>query len=81
MRMLDCLAPQGLLRRDGVADVRLDEGDPVLDVGQVGSVAGIGEHVVDDDMVIGVLLHPITGEIRPDETGTSRDKKAHGAPW
>ena len=72
-------APQRLLGRRRIADVPLDEHDLVFDVGQVGSVAGIGEHVVDDDMVLGVLLHPVTGEIRPDETGTSRDEKAHTA--
>ena len=60
-----------------VADVALDEDDPVLDVGQVGSVAGIGEHVVGDDMVLGVLFDPVAGEVRPDETGTSRHEKAH----
>ena len=70
-------APQGLLGGRRIADVPLDEHDLVFDVGQVGSVAGVGEHVVDDDMVLGVLLHPVTGEIRPDETGTSRDEKAH----
>ena len=32
-----------------VADVALDEGDPVLHVGQVGAVPGVGEHVVGHD--------------------------------
>ena len=76
---VDGLAAHRLLGRDGVADVCLDEHDPVLDVGQVGSVAGVGEDVVDDDMVLGVLLDPVAGEVRPDETGTSRDEKAHRA--
>ena len=74
---VDLLAPQRLFGRGRVADVPLDEDDPVLDVGQVGTVAGIGEHVVDDDMVLGVLFDPVAGEIRPDETGTSRHEKAH----
>ena len=74
---VDLLAPQRLLGGLRVADVALDEDDPVLDVGQVGSVAGVGEDVVDDDMVLGVLFDPVAGEVRPDETGTSRDEKAH----
>ena len=76
---VDPLAPQGLFGRYRVADVPLDEDDPVLDVGQAGSVAGVGEDVVDDHMVLGVLFDPVTGEVRPDETGTSRDEKAHNA--
>ena len=74
---VDPLAPQGLLGGRGVTDVSLDEDDPVLDVGQAGSVAGVGEDVVHDHMVLGVLFHPVAGEVRPDETGTSRDEKAH----
>ena len=76
---VDRLAPQRLLGGRRVADVALDEDDPVLDVGQVGSVAGVGEHVVDDDVVLGVPFDPVAGEVRPDETGTSRDEKAHRA--
>ena len=76
---VDPLAPQRLLGGGRVADVALDEDDPVLDVGQAGSVAGIGEDVVDDDMVLGVLFDPVSGEVRPDETGTSRHEKAHSA--
>ena len=76
---VDPLAPQRLLGGDRIADVPLDEDDPVLDVGQAGSVAGVGEDVVDDHMVLGVLFDPVTGEVRPDKTGTSCNEKAHTA--
>ena len=76
---VDVLTTQRLLGHRLVADVALDEDDPVLDVGQAGSVAGVGEDVVDDDMVLWVLFDPVSGEVRPDETGTSRDEKAHSA--
>ena len=78
---VDLLATEGLFGRVGVADIPPDEDDPVLDVGQVGSVAGVGEDVIDDHMVLGMLLHPVAGEVGPDETGTSRDEKAHGTEW
>ena len=61
---VDLLAPRAFSAAR-VADVALDEDDPVLDVGQVGSVAGIGEHVVDDDMVLGVLLDPVSAKFDP----------------
>ena len=71
---------QGGRHRVEVADVALDEDDPVLDVGQVGPVAGVGEHVVGDDMVVGVLLDPVADEVRPDEAGTPGHEKAHSGP-
>ena len=76
---ISCSAQRLLGHRVEVADVPLDEDDPVLDVGQVGSVAGVGEHVVDDDVVVGVLFDPVADEVRPDETGTSGHEKAHRA--
>ena len=54
-----------------IADVALDEGDPVLDVGQVGAVAGVGEHVEGDHVVVGVLLDPVADEVGADEAGTA----------
>ena len=36
-----------------VADVALDEADPVVEAVQVGPVAGVGEQVVDDHAVVG----------------------------
>ena len=44
-----------------VANVTLDEDDAVLDVGQVGPVSGVGEGVVGDDAVAGVVLRPSSG--------------------
>ena len=76
---VDPLLPDGLLGLSAVADITLDEDDPVLDVGQIGSVAGIGEHVVGNNVVVGVLFDPVADEVRPDESGTSRHEKAHKA--
>ena len=60
-----------LLGRLEIADVPLDEDDAVLDVGQVGAVPGIGQHVEGHHLVLGVLLDPVADEVRPDEAGTS----------
>ena len=46
---VDACGPGWWPARSEVADVALDEGDPVLDVGQVGPVPGVGEGVVGDD--------------------------------
>ena len=63
-----------------VADVALDEGDPVLDVGQVGPVAGVGQHVEGHHRVLGVVLDPVPDEVRADEAGAAGDEQSHDGP-
>ena len=63
-----------------VADVALDEGDPVLDVVQVRPVAGVGEHVEGHHGVVGVALDPVADEVRTDESGTAGHEKSHSGP-
>ncbi len=75
---VDVVRPQGLEGELPVAHVAVDEGDPVLDVGQVGAVPGVGEGVVGHDVVVGVLLHPVTDEIGPDKACTAGDEHFHG---
>jgi len=66
-----------MLARDGrhggveVADVAAHEGGAVRHVVEVGQVARVGEHVVGDDVVVGVLLTPVPHEIRADEPGSA----------
>ena len=62
-----------------VADVAPDEGDPVLDVGQAGPVPGVGEGVVGHHGVVGMVLHPVTDEVRADEAGATGHEQMHGA--
>ena len=64
-----------------VADVALDEGAPVRHVVEVGQVAGVGEHVVGDDGVVGVLVHPVAHEVGADEPGAAGHEEVHGGPW
>ena len=52
-----------------ITDVPLDEHDPILDISQIGPVPRIGEHVVGHHHVVGVVLHPVTHEVRADEAG------------
>ncbi len=63
-----------------VTDVTVDERDPVLDVGQVGPVPGVGEGVVDDHVIVGMVLHPVADEVGTDETGATGHEQMHGAP-
>ena len=60
---VDLVGPQRLLGQRTVANVAVHEDDPVLDIGQVGSVAGIGEHVVRNDVVLGMLFDPVADEV------------------
>jgi hypothetical protein len=66
---VDRVAPQRLEGEPHVADVTPDEADPVLDVGQGRPVPGVRQGVVGDHGVVGVVLHPVTDEVRTDETG------------
>ena len=57
-----------------IADVTLDELDPVLHVGQVGPVSGVGEHVEGQHVVVGVVGDPVTDEVGSDEAGATGDE-------
>ena len=62
-----------------VADVGPDEGIVgfVLDVLQVGEVAGVGELVEVDDVVVGIFVDEETDHVRTDESGASGDENVH----
>ena len=66
-------------RELAVADVALDEHDPVLDRREVRPVARVGQEVVDDDVVVRVVLEPVVDEVRADEAGAAGDEKSHRA--
>ena len=75
----DLLAPHRALRKLAVADVSLDERDPVLDRGQIGTVARVREQVVDDHVVVRIPLEPVVDEVRADEARAARDEESHRA--
>ena len=62
-----------------VADVPVDELDPVLHVGEAAAVAGIRQEVEDDDAVVGMAFEPVVDEVRADEAGAAGDDEEHGA--
>ena len=62
-----------------IADVALDERDPILDHGQALPVTRIGEEVVDDELVSGVTREPVVDEVGADEAGSAGDEETHGA--
>ncbi len=74
---VDLLVTQRLLGQGTITDITAHEDDRIFDIGQIRSVAGIGEHVIGDDMVLGMPFDPVADEVRPDEAGTSRHEKAH----
>ena len=45
----------------------------VFHVGEVGQVAGVGEDVETDDMVVGILLNKTAHDVVADETGAAGD--------
>ena len=62
-----------------VADVALDEDDPLLDRREALAVPRVREQVVDDDVVVGVPIEPVVDEVRADEAGSAGDEEAHRA--
>ncbi len=50
-----------------VADVAMDErvARIIADIGQIVQVAGIGEFIVDDDVVVGILFEQVVDEVAP----------------
>ena len=58
-----------------VADVRLDEGvvRAVLDVLQVGQVAGVGQFVEVDDVIVRIFVHEQAHHVAADEPGAAGD--------
>ena len=61
----------------GVGDVRVHEGDPVADVGQVRLGSRVRQGVQRHDGVLRVVAHPLTDEVRPDEPGRAGDEETH----
>ena len=72
---VDLVRLQRLSHRLCVADVALHEGVAriVVDVQQVVQVAGVGQLVVDQDAIVGVLVQHVADEVRPDEPGAAGD--------
>src|SRR5206468_10742269 len=62
-----------------IADVPMDEDDPVLDACQVGAVAGVRQEVVDDDVIVRIPLAPVVDEVGADEPGSTGDEQPHEA--
>jgi len=58
---VDLFGTERLLRTQAIADVALHEHDPIFDVGQIRSVAGIGEDVVGDDVIFRDAAPPSSG--------------------
>ena len=75
---VDGLVGERLRREVEVGDVALHEHDPVLDIREARAVAGVGEEVVDDDVVVRVALEPVVDEVRADEAGSAGDEQSHG---
>ena len=75
---VDPLLAKRLLGELAVADVSLHEDDPVLDRREALPVAGVGQQVVGDDVVVRMLLEPVVDEVRADEAGRAGDEKSHG---
>ena len=76
---VDLLLAQRPLGELAVADVPLDEDDPVLDGREALPVARVGQQVVGDDVVVRIALEPVVDEVRADEPGRAGDEKSHGA--
>ena len=72
------------LERAGIADVALDEASSAgssLDVPERRQVPGVGEGVVDGDLVVGVGQH-VAHVVRADEAGAAGDEDPHRrSPW
>ena len=76
---LDVVLAQRRLRELAIADVTLDEDDPLLDRREALAVPRVREQVVDDDVVVGMPLEPVVHEVRADEPGSAGDEEAHRA--
>ncbi len=72
---LDLMLGEDLRGVFRVSDVPADQSDPVGHVGQVLLHAGVGECVEGHHGVLGVVLGPVPGEVRTDETRGSGDKQ------
>ena len=72
---IDILLPHQFVHPVEIADVSLDERivRPVLDVLEVGKIAGIGQLIDIDDMIVGILRHEKAHYVRANETGSSGD--------
>ena len=70
-------ARHDLLDVRGVADVALDEREPLVaeQVREVGDVAGVGQRVHDHDLVIG-RAQQVAAEVRADEAGAAGHEHA-----
>ena len=68
---VDLMLGQRLGHAFEITDVSLDEHDPIFDIGEVGPVAGVRQHIEGDDRIVGVALHPVPHEIRSDKAGTT----------
>ena len=74
---VDALLREHALDELEVADVALDE--PHVEPVEVAPVAGVGEQVERDDVVVGMALEPAADEVRADEAGRAGDEEPHPA--
>lgn len=81
---VDLVRPQRRAHRARVADVAFHKGKArvALQIAQVVWVACIGQFVIDDNVIVGILLEHVVGKVRADETGPARHQQSlHvGAP-
>ncbi len=60
-----------------VADVAVHEADALLEVGQAGPVARVGQRVVHHHAIVGMGRHAVADEVGPDEPGSAGDQHGH----
>ncbi len=79
---LDPVLGERRLDQGLVTDVALDEGHPPrgLELGDAAAVAGIGQSVEHDELVLRAVGRPVTHEVRTDEPGTAGYEKSHDRP-
>ena len=68
-----------LVDQRAVADVAVHELDLVLDRLQALAVAGVGERVQHDHLVLGVVAHRVVDEVRADEPGGAGGEQLHAS--
>ena len=74
---VELLVAQQSLGQLAVADVSFDEDDPVFNVLEARSTAGVGEQVEDDEVIVRMPLEPEADEIRADEPGAAGNEHSH----
>ncbi len=74
---VDGRVPQEPLDERKVPDVPFDQFDRRLDLVHRGPVAGVGQGVQDDQLVVRVAGGPVADEVGADEPGAAGDEEPH----